>query len=118
MLHCIVFGSRTEQLVAGTPPTVAVAPASNARPLMLAFGWPDGGPADGCSDSTNRGVNSDVLPPGSVAVPVIGEPFATAVGNTPWNVACPDPSVETVVVPRYVCPSGRSCGRREQTGLA
>ena len=94
-----VFSSTNCTLVAATPPTVTVAPSSKTSPLTVAAP-PKAGPEGGVDEITKRGVNSDVLPPGSVAVDEMGEPFGTAIGSTALMVALPDPSVLTWVDPR------------------
>ena len=112
-----VLASVTFTPVAATPPTVAVAPASNARPLTVT-GAPLDKPDCGVEEMTNRGENSDVLPPGSVAVAVMGDPAGTATGRTTLKLTSPEPFVVAWEEPRYVFPSGRSWGRRAQTGSA
>ena len=112
-----VFSSTSVTFVAGTPPTVTVAPSSKARPLRVAAPGMTPGPDGGDSEITKRGENSDVLPPASVAVAVMGEPFGNARGRTALKVASPEALVVTGIDPRYVFPSGRSWGRGEQTGL-
>ena len=95
-----VWASTRTTFVAATPPTVTVAPASNARPLTFARVPPAAGPTAGVSDRTKRGENSEVFPPGSVAVAVTGEPFGIATGSTTLKVALPEPSVVTCEEPR------------------
>ena len=85
--------------VAGTPPTVTVAPGSNARPRICAPMTPLGGPATGSSESTKRGESSEVWPDGFVAAAVIGDPFATTTARTSLKVALPAPSVVTSIEP-------------------
>src|SRR5262245_655192 len=111
-----VCSSVTLTLVAARPPTVTVAPSSKASPVTVMFVAP-APPYGGVLTTANRGENSDVFPAGSVAVAVTGDPASSPIGSTTLNVASPDPSVATGCVPRYVLPSGRSWGRRAQTGL-
>src|SRR5262249_3959147 len=113
-----VFASTSVTLKAGTPPTVTVAPSSKASPLIVAGPVTTPGPDAADREIRKRGENSDVFPASSVAVAVMGEPFGTAMGRTALKVASPDPLVVTGTEPRYVLPSGRSCGRGAQRELA
>ncbi len=99
MFAVMVVGLSTTTPVAGTPPTVTVAPGSNARPRICAPMTPVGDPDTGSSESTKRGESSEVAPDGLVAVAVIGDPFATTTARTSLKAALPDPSVVTSIEP-------------------
>src|SRR5262249_28502344 len=66
----IVVSFWTLTPLAGTPPTVTVAPFSKSIPVRVTAVPPDAGPGRGDCGKTSRCENSDVLPLGSVAVAV------------------------------------------------
>src|SRR5262245_43739946 len=111
----IVVALATFTSVAGSPPTVTVAPAAKSVPLIVIEFPAAPGPEAGWDENARPCENSDVLPDGSVAVAVIRVAAVVATANVSSNSASPLPSVVTWVVPIQVSPSAKSRGNLEQT---
>ena len=90
----------TTMPVAGTPPIVTAAPFSKSVPATVMVVPPAASPEVGRAEKGSRCENSEVLPEESVAVTEMREPLAVAGSVVTLNVASPEPSVVTGLVPR------------------
>jgi hypothetical protein len=96
--------SSTKLTEVATPPIVMAVGSARSVPKAAITVPPDAGPDVGLTEKMILCENSDVLPPGSVAVTETRSPGFVANGIVTSIAASPEPSVVTCVEPMYVSP--------------
>ena len=113
----IVLSSKNVTVVA-TPPMVMVIGSAKSVPKAKRSEPPAGGPDVVLSAKMIRCENSDVLPPGSVAVAEMRAPASTVTGRLTSKAPVPATSVVTWPEPMYDAPSMNSRGVLEHAGFS